>query len=90
MVLVEGFLVGVISICSLLAGLFFLKFWRRTGDFLFLAFAIAFLVESVNRAAVLEVSHPNEGSPGIYLVRLAASLIILAAIVKKNYSGARR
>jgi uncharacterized membrane protein HdeD (DUF308 family) len=63
--LVEGFLIGVISTCSFLAGAFFLRFWRRTRDFLFLAFAIAFLIEGVNRAAVLMVAKPNEGSPAI-------------------------
>lgn len=85
----EGFLIGAISACSVVAGFFFLKFWRKTGDFLFLAFAVAFLVEGVNRAAVLLVARPNEGNPAIYLVRLAASLIILAAIVKKNLETRR-
>jgi uncharacterized membrane protein HdeD (DUF308 family) len=86
----EGFLIGVISTCSVVAGFFFLKFWRKTRDFLFLAFAVAFLVEGVNRAAVLLVDRPNEGHPLIYGVRLGASLLILAAILKKNYGGARR
>jgi uncharacterized membrane protein HdeD (DUF308 family) len=86
----EGFLLGVVSACSLLAGMFFLKFWRRTRDFLFLAFGMAFLVEGVNRAAVLLVARPNEGHPLIYGVRLGASLLILAAILKKNYGGERR
>ena len=86
----EGFLLGVVSTCSVLAGFFFLKFWRRTRDFLFLAFGIAFLVEGVNRAAALMVLRPNEGHPLIYGVRLAASLLILAAILRKNFGAARR
>ena len=86
----EGFLIGVISTCSVVAGIFFLKFWRKTRDFLFLAFGVAFVVEGVNRAAVLLVARPNEGHPLIYGVRLLASLLILAAILKKNYGGARR
>lgn len=86
----EGFLIGVISTCSILAGAFFLKFWRRTRDFLFLAFGIAFLIEGVNRTAVLLVPHPNEGAPAIYLVRLATSVLILAAIVKKNMESRPR
>lgn len=85
----EGFLIGVISTCSLIAAIFFLKFWRRTRDYLFLAFGVAFLIEAVNRAAVLLVEKPNEGSPAIYLVRLGASLIILSAIVKKNIEARR-
>lgn len=86
----EGFLLGVISACSLLAGMFFLKFWRRTRDFLFLAFGMAFVIEGVNRAAVMMLPRPNEGHPLIYGVRLCVSLLILAAILKKNYGGARR
>jgi len=82
--LVAGFLLGVIFAASLVAGLFFLKFWQRTGDRLFLAFAAAFLIEGVNRLAFLFVEHPNEGTPSIYLVRLIAFALIIAAIVSKN------
>ena len=84
----EGFLIGVISTCSVVAGIFFLKFWRKTRDFLFLAFGAAFLIEGLNRAAVLLVSRPNQGHPLIYGVRLFVSLLILAAILKKNYGRA--
>jgi uncharacterized membrane protein HdeD (DUF308 family) len=87
--LTEGFLLGVISTCSVLAGIFFLKFWRRTRDSLFLAFGIAFLVEGVNRAIILDPSHPSQGHPVTYLVRLLASLIILAGILHKNYRTSR-
>ncbi|HEX5425633.1 MAG TPA: DUF5985 family protein [Candidatus Acidoferrales bacterium] len=86
---VEAFLLGVIAITSLTAGLFFLKFWRRTHDSLFLAFSVAFFIEGVNRTAVLNAKHPNEGSPWIYTVRLIAFLIILGGILHKNYGSER-
>jgi hypothetical protein len=82
--MLEGFLLGVIVAASLTAGAFFLKFWLRTHDGLFLAFAIAFLIEGLNRTALLFLEHPNEGRPEIYLVRLFAFLLIAAAIVRKN------
>jgi len=85
----EGFLLGVISTCSVLAGMFFLKFWRRTRDSLFLAFGIAFLVEGINRAVLLDLSNPNEAHALTYVVRLLASLIILAGILHKNYHASR-
>jgi hypothetical protein len=85
----EGFLLGVICTCSVLAGIFFLKFWRRTRDTLFLAFGIAFLVEGANRAFLLELSNPKQAQPLTYIVRLLASLIILAGILHKNYRSAR-
>jgi uncharacterized membrane protein HdeD (DUF308 family) len=83
--MIAGFLLGVIATTSMTAGIFFLKFWTKTRDPLFLAFACAFIIEGFNRAALLTVAHPNEGSPWIYLVRLLAFLLILAAILKKNY-----
>jgi len=82
--MIEGFLLGIIVVSSLIAGLFFLKFWRRTRDPLFLAFSAAFTIEGVNRMGFLLVDRPNEGSPAIYIVRLFAFLIILGAIVWKN------
>jgi hypothetical protein len=82
----EGFLLGVIVISSLVAGAFFLKFWRKTRDLLFLGFAAAFMIEGVNRMAFLFLAEPNEGTPIIYTVRLFSYLLILAAIVHKNRS----
>ncbi len=82
--MIEGFLLGVIVTASLLAAVFFFKFWRKTRDSLFLAFAAAFLIEGLNRVAFLGLERPNEGRPSIYIVRLLAFLLILAAIVKKN------
>ena len=82
--MIEGFLLGVIVTASLTSGLYFLKFWKRTGDQLFLAFAAAFLIEGLNRIGFLLVEHPNEGSPVIYTVRFLAFLLIVDAIVRKN------
>ncbi|HZQ21964.1 MAG TPA: DUF5985 family protein [Terriglobales bacterium] len=82
---IEAFLLGVIAVSSLSASLFFLKFWKRTHDSLFLAFCVAFLIEGVNRTGTLFLAHPNEGKPVIYLVRLFAFLIILIGILHKNY-----
>jgi uncharacterized membrane protein HdeD (DUF308 family) len=84
---IEAFLLGIIVAASLTAALYFLKFWRRTRDPLFLAFALAFGIEGVNRMAFLLVARPNEGSPAIYVVRLLAFLLILAAILHKNRRG---
>jgi hypothetical protein len=47
---VEGLIAGALAMGFLIAGLFFLKFWRRTGDGLFLAFAAAFGLLAVGNA----------------------------------------
>ena len=65
--MVQGFLLGLISAASVTAGVFFLKFWRATRDSFFLALAAAFIIEGVNRAAILFVPHPNESSRGSIL-----------------------
>ncbi len=83
--MLEGFLLGVIVTASIVAAAFFWKFWRQTRDVLFLAFAAAFLVEGLNRISFLLIDAPNEGRPVIYAVRLIAFLLILAAIVRKNW-----
>ena len=81
---IESFLLGIIVATSLTAAGFFLKFWRTTRDPLFLAFALAFTIEGLNRTGILFLDRPNEGSPAIYVVRLLAFVLILAAIVWKN------
>lgn len=83
--MVEGFLLGVIATASVTAGFFFLRFWKSTRDTFFLAFAASFLIEGLNRGAVLFMAKPNEGSAWTYLIRLLSFLLILAAILRKNY-----
>lgn len=67
------------------AGLFFLRFWRQSRDRLFLVFALAFWVLSLNWI-VLCVSPSPSGESGswAYIVRLAAFLLLLGGIVDKN------
>lgn len=85
MSVIEAFMLGVIATSSLTAGVFFLKFWRKTRDSLFLAFGLAFVIEGLNRCAFLTLAKPNEGNPYIYTVRLLSFLLILGAILYKNY-----
>lgn len=84
--MIEGFLLGVIVTASLTAAAFFLKFWKKTRDPLFLCFGVAFIIEGLNRAAFLFLDAPELGSPLIYSVRLLSYALILAAIVYKNRS----
>lgn len=81
----NAFLLGVIATTSVTAGVFFLRFWRETRDKFFLAFGAAFILEGLNRTVVLLLKHPNEGNPWHYLIRLVAFLLILIAIIQKNY-----
>ena len=80
-------LLGAIVMASLMASLFFLRFWKETGDRFFLFFAIAFFIEGINRLVLGLTPRPDEGDPFFYLVRLLSFLIILAAILDKNRAG---
>ena len=77
-------LLGAITMANVIAGLFFLRSWRKTNDRFFLFFALSFFIEGFNRAALGLSDNPNEGRPFFYLVRLSAFLVILVAIVQKN------
>ncbi|HEY6998824.1 MAG: DUF5985 family protein [Candidatus Binatia bacterium] len=79
-------LLGAIAMASLVAALFFLRFWRDTKDRLFLFFSISFFVEGLNRFALAMVSDPNEDQPFFYVVRFLSFLLIVAAILDKNLS----
>lgn len=83
--MIEGFLLGVIVTASVVAGGYFLKFWRKTRDPLFLGFGAAFLVEGLNRMGFLFVEQPAIGdTPVIYSIRLLSYLLILTSIAYKN------
>lgn len=82
---IDSFLIGVIATASAIAGAFFLRFWQRSHDWLFLAFGCAFLIEAANRTRFVFEVDPGESAAGIYGVRLLAYSLILAAIVGKNF-----
>ena len=82
-----AFMGGAVSIGYLVAALFFLKFWRRTREGLFLAFSAAFLLMAANQAMPVLFGIPDEALGGVYLLRLAAFLLIILAILRKNLKG---
>jgi hypothetical protein len=80
----ESFLMGAIAMASVVAALFFLRFWRDTADRLFLIFAVAFFLLAATRIGLVLSQSPDEGQTHWYWVRLVAFLFILLAIVDKN------
>lgn len=81
------FLSGMVAGGFLMAALFFLRFWRRTRDALFLFFAGAFLLLGIGQSLLALGGFPVEERSWIYLVRLAAFLLILTGIFSKNRAG---
>lgn len=83
-------LLGATAMGCLCIALFFLRFWRKSGDILHLLFAASFLLQAVQRIALAAFEVPGETSPELYLPRLLAYLLIIAAIAGKNVGGPGR
>lgn len=79
-----SYLAGLITAGDLVAALFFFRFWRRTGDVLFLIFGISFVLFAMSQTALLFTESPREDRTWIYLLRLVGFALILGSIVWKN------
>ena len=78
------FLSGASFVAAAAVALFFVRFWRQSGDRFFGVFALAFAVFAVNRLVLTVLDSDDESRDWVYVARLAAFLLILAAIVDKN------
>jgi hypothetical protein len=78
------FLSGAVAFGFCICGLFFIRFFHRTRDELFLAFAVAFGLLGVGQAIVTLSNLPTEERAPIFLIRLAAFAVMLFAILRKN------
>lgn len=85
----EGLVAGGLSAGFLVLAAFFLRFWGRTRDALFLAFSAAFALMALNQALPVVLNVPQEERSGIYLIRLAAFLLIIVAVAGKNLKRGR-
>ena len=83
----DDFLAGVIATGYFVAGAFFLRFWTRTRERLFAIFACAFWLLAANQALVALGGIPREEQSWIYLLRLAAFVLIILGIISKNVRG---
>ena len=78
------YLSGAVTLGYLVAALFFARFWKRTRDRLFVAFAVAFLLLALNQALAQWLGAADERVGYTYLLRVLGFVLILAAIVDKN------
>ena len=78
------FVSGMITMGYLVAGLFFLKFWQRSRDLLFVIFAVAFWLLAASQVLLVISNLPREEQGWLYLLRLTAFALIVVAIVQKN------
>ena len=83
-------LYGATAMGCVVIALFFFRFWRQTADRLFAAFALAFGLFAVNRFVLGLLDETDEARPLVYVVRLLAFLVIIAAVLDKNLRPASR
>jgi hypothetical protein len=78
------FLDGGSAMCCAIIALFFFGYWRSTRDRLFGIFALAFFIFGINRVLLSALDENADGRVYVYLVRLAAFVLILTAVIDKN------
>ena len=82
--LLVGFVGGALAMGYAIAAVFFLRFWRSSREGLFLAFAAAFGLMAAAQVLALMAGLDHEWDGHVYLPRLIAFMIIIAAILLKN------
>ena len=80
------FIFGMVTMGYIVAGLFFIKFWTRGRDPLFMIFAFAFWLLAVSQILLAILEIPREEQGWVYIPRLLAFALILVAIIHKNIS----
>lgn len=80
------FFLGGQTVAAMVAGLFFLRFWRATGEPLLLCFAAAFFLLSLNWL-LLAFADRDEPNTALYSARLGAFALIMLGIWFKNRRG---
>ena len=80
----RDFVSGALGACYLIAALFFLRFWRQSRDRLFALFAAAFVMLALQRIGLALAVRYELQTTWAYVMRLAAFVIILYAIIDKN------
>ena len=78
------FFAGFQAAGFLVAALFFLRFWNRTRDGLFMAFALALALLALQQFLTILLGLPEEDRSWVFLLRLAAFSILIFAILRKN------
>lgn len=81
---------GALICAYVLAGVHFLRFWRRTGDGLFRHFALAFWLFAANQLATTVPLVQNRTEGYEYLLRVLGYILILFAIIEKNVAKSPR
>jgi Family of unknown function (DUF5985) len=84
------FLAGAVTLAHFLAAMYFLHFWRKTSDRLFINFSLAFGLFALNQLVVSGLWAADERRNYAYVLRILGFVLILFAIVDKNTFSLRK
>ncbi|HEY3654076.1 MAG TPA: DUF5985 family protein [Steroidobacteraceae bacterium] len=80
----RSFLWGALTVETVVAALFFVRYWCVSGDRFFGYFALAFGFMALNWISVSTIDPKLEVTHYAYLLRLVAFVLIIAGILDKN------
>jgi hypothetical protein len=86
----QNALYGAYAAGFFIAAAFFLRFWTRTREPLLVIFSAAFAALGVSHALLGAAEIPREQQSWVYLIRLAAFILIIIGIIWTNLRGRRR
>lgn len=81
---------GMVTMGFIIAGLYFLRFWRRTKDQLFIVFALAFWLLAIHQVFLGLAGGTNPKQSWVFLPALGAYGLLIFAILIKNIGGANK
>jgi len=84
---VAHFIAGVLTAGFAVAAAFFLRFWVRTREELFASLSAAFCLLAANQAVAGLTRSGGVEDVRAYLLRLAAFVLIIIAILRKSGTG---
>ncbi|BAU49085.1 hypothetical protein SVA_2537 [Sulfurifustis variabilis] len=84
------FLAGAVTLAHIVSAVYFLRFWRKTSDRLFLSFAVAFGLLALNQIAVSVIGAADERTNYAYILRVLGFILIFLAIIDKNVFAVRK
>jgi hypothetical protein len=83
-IVLRPFLFGALCMGCALIGIYFLRYWKNSRDPLFVWFSVAFWVMAANWLGLALTDPESESRHTLYLLRLAAFVLIIVGIVNKN------
>jgi hypothetical protein len=81
---------GALLFAYAIAGVHFLRFWKRTDDRLFVHFVIAFWLFALNQLVSSVPVIANQTSGYEYVLRVLGFIVIIVGIIDKNFATKSR